>query len=141
MKVTGEWTSLYRAVDQHGQVIDVLLSLRRDQRAARRFCTGAPRAGTIPDTVEQYANDPIETDHGRLTARLRPMRGPNTAVQHGSSPPGTPSDRTCARRKHPPTPPPCHATIEQCKSALVASPLPPAARLGVSKVTEEESGA
>ncbi len=26
-------------------------------------------------TVEQYANDPIEADHGRLKARLRPMRG------------------------------------------------------------------
>jgi transposase-like protein len=25
--------------------------------------------------VEQYANDPIEADHGRLKARLRPMRG------------------------------------------------------------------
>ena len=26
-------------------------------------------------TVDQYANNPIETDHGRLKARLRPMRG------------------------------------------------------------------
>ena len=26
-------------------------------------------------TVEQYANNPVEADHGRLTARLRPMRG------------------------------------------------------------------
>jgi IS6 family transposase len=26
-------------------------------------------------TVERYANNPIETDHGRLKARLRPMRG------------------------------------------------------------------
>ena len=25
--------------------------------------------------VEQYANNPIETDHGRLKSRLRPMRG------------------------------------------------------------------
>src|SRR5258708_18254258 len=25
--------------------------------------------------VEQYANNPIEADHGRLKARLRPMRG------------------------------------------------------------------
>lgn len=24
---------------------------------------------------EQYANNPIETDHGRFKARLRPMRG------------------------------------------------------------------
>jgi transposase-like protein len=26
-------------------------------------------------TVEQYANNPIESDHGRLKSRLRPMRG------------------------------------------------------------------
>jgi transposase-like protein len=26
-------------------------------------------------TFEQYANNPIEADHGRLKARLRPMRG------------------------------------------------------------------
>ena len=26
-------------------------------------------------TVEQYANNPIEADHTRLKARLRPMRG------------------------------------------------------------------
>lgn len=25
--------------------------------------------------VEQYANNPIEADHGRLKSRLRPMRG------------------------------------------------------------------
>ena len=27
--------------------------------------------------VEQYANNPVEADHGRLKARLRPMRGLN----------------------------------------------------------------
>ena len=66
--------------------------------AARRFFTGAVTAGTVPaevttgrapvyprvldelvpsalHTVEQYANNPIEADHGRLKARLRPMRG------------------------------------------------------------------
>jgi len=98
LKVAGKWTYLYRAIDQHGQVIDVLLSRRRDLAAARRFFTRALRAGTIPaevttdrapvyprvldelaasalHTVEQYANNPIEADHGRLKARLRPMRG------------------------------------------------------------------
>ena len=87
-----------RKPDQHGQVIDVLLSMRRDLAAARRFFTRAPRAGTVPaevttdrapvyprvldelvpsalHTVEQYANNPVEADHGRLKARLRPMRG------------------------------------------------------------------
>jgi transposase-like protein len=82
----------------HGQVIDALLSQRRDLAAARRFFARALRAGTIPaevttdrapayprvpdelipsalHIVEQYANNPIEADHGRLKARLRPMRG------------------------------------------------------------------
>ena len=98
LKVAGKWTYLYRAVDQYGQVIDVLLSGRRDLAAARRFFTRALRAGTVPvevttdrapayprvldelipsalHIVEQYANNPIEADHGRLKARLRPMRG------------------------------------------------------------------
>jgi len=89
---------LYRAVDQHGQVIDVLLSVRRDLAAARRFFTRAMHASTVPvevttdrapvypqvldelipsalHAVEQYANNPIEADHVRLKARLRPMRG------------------------------------------------------------------
>ena len=98
VKVAGRWTYLYRAIDQYGQVIDVLLSERRDLAAARRFFTRALRAGTIPvevttdrapayprvldelvpsalHTVERYANNPVEADHGRLKARLRPMRG------------------------------------------------------------------
>jgi transposase-like protein len=89
LKVAGKWAYLYRAVDQHRQVIDVLLSARRDLAAARRFFTRALRAGTVPaevttdrapvylrvldelvpsalHTVEQYANNPIEADHGRL---------------------------------------------------------------------------
>ena len=44
VKVSGRWTYLYRAIDQHGQVIDVLLSVRRDLAAARRFfAQGAAR--------------------------------------------------------------------------------------------------
>ena len=51
VKVAGQWTYLYRAIDQHGQVIDVLLSARRDLAAARRFFTRALRAGTVPVEV------------------------------------------------------------------------------------------
>jgi transposase, IS6 family len=35
-------------MDQHGQVIDVLLSARRDLAAAWRFFTRAMRIGTVP---------------------------------------------------------------------------------------------
>ena len=39
------------AADQHGQVIDVLLSVRRDLAAARRFFGRGLRAGTLPIEV------------------------------------------------------------------------------------------
>jgi len=98
VKVAGRWTYLYRAIDQFGQVIDVLASERRDLAAARRFFTRAlahgrrpvevttDRAAAYPRVLDEqlpaahhidtrYANNPIEADHGRLKARLRPMRG------------------------------------------------------------------
>jgi IS6 family transposase len=98
VKVAGRWTYLYRAVNQHGQVIDVVLCTRRDVAAARTFFARALRLGLAPVEVttdrapvyprvldemtpaarhvtEQYANNAIEADHGRLKARLRPMRG------------------------------------------------------------------
>jgi transposase, IS6 family len=85
-------------VDQHGQVIDVLLSQRRDAAAARTFLTRAMTLASMPAEVttdrapvyprvidelvpgarhilEQYANNVVEADHARLKARLRPMRG------------------------------------------------------------------
>ena len=51
VKVAGQWTYLCRAVDQYGQVIDVLLPTRRDLAAARRFFPRALRAGTVPAEV------------------------------------------------------------------------------------------
>ena len=47
VKVAGQWTYLYRAVDRHGQVIDVLLSARRDlagSAAVLRHGDGAGRS-------------------------------------------------------------------------------------------------
>ena len=49
--VAGTWTYLYRAVDQYGQVIDVLLSARHNLAAARRFFIPALRPGTVPAEV------------------------------------------------------------------------------------------
>ena len=89
---------MYRAIDQYGQIIDVYVSLRRDIRAARRsFATAlgahiepievvTDRAWTLLAVVDElipgafhntarYANNRIEADHGRLKARLHPMRG------------------------------------------------------------------
>ena len=41
LKITGRWVYLYRAIDQFGQVIDVLVSEKRDMAATRRFVTRA----------------------------------------------------------------------------------------------------
>jgi transposase-like protein len=37
LKVAGQWVYLYRAIDQHGQVVDVLAAPKRDLAATRRF--------------------------------------------------------------------------------------------------------
>ena len=37
MKVAGGWRYVDRAVEQHGQIIDVYVSPKRDFLAARRF--------------------------------------------------------------------------------------------------------
>ena len=98
MKVSGTWRYVYRAVDQHGQVVDAYVSNKRDTEAATRFFATAigdhghpvevttdkahALARAIEDLVpgafhntSQYANNRVEADHGRLKARLRPMRG------------------------------------------------------------------
>ena len=98
-EVAGRWCYVYRAVDQFGQVIDVFVSPRRDTAAARRFFERAigttrvmpievttDRAAAYPAVLDdllpatwhrtdQYANNRIECNHGRLKARLRPTRG------------------------------------------------------------------
>jgi IS6 family transposase len=51
VKVAGRWRYLYRAVDQYGQAIDVLLCEQRDTAAARRFFTRALRHGPLPIEV------------------------------------------------------------------------------------------
>ncbi len=99
VKVAGRWCYLYRAIDQFGHVVDVYFSERRDAAAAGLFFSRAIASTRIEPTevvtdrakayprvlddllpaarhdVEQYANNKVEADHGRLKARLRPMRG------------------------------------------------------------------
>jgi transposase-like protein len=98
VRVAGQWRYVYRAIDQFGQVIDVFVSARRDTGAAHRFFDQAisttkvtpaevvtDRLATYPMVLEallpaawhrtdRYANNQVEADHGRLKARLRPMR-------------------------------------------------------------------
>jgi hypothetical protein len=51
LKVNGQWRYMYGAIDQYGQVIDVLVSPRRDSDAARRFFRRASAAGPDPTTT------------------------------------------------------------------------------------------
>jgi transposase-like protein len=101
VKVGGVWRYVYRAVDGYGQVIDVYVSVRRDIAAAHTFFTmviaghGEPeevitdKSAALANVIQElvplalyntlkYANNRVECDHGRLKARLRPMRGLKT---------------------------------------------------------------
>jgi transposase-like protein len=99
VRVAGRWRYVYRAIDQAGLVVDVFVSTRRDADAASRFfqqAIGATRVRPVEVTTDRawvypavlaallpgawhrtdrYANNRVECDHGRLKARLRPMRG------------------------------------------------------------------
>jgi transposase, IS6 family len=99
IKVAGRWVYLYRAIDQFGQVIDVLISQKRGawrppadsspapwstgrprprssptrQRSTHPSWMNSPRApGTTPSSTPATGSNP---DHGRVKSRLRPMRG------------------------------------------------------------------
>ena len=97
VKVAGAWRYVYRAVDSRRQVIDVYMSTRRNTEAARRFFDRAladharpvevvtdkapPLLAAVDDVLpdallvtDRWSNNRIEADHGRLKARLRPMR-------------------------------------------------------------------
>ncbi len=99
VSVAGRWRSVYRTMDEFGQVIDGFVSERRDAKAARCFLERAigttaivpvevvtDQATAYPAVLdelvpaawhrtEQSANNRVEADHGRRKARLRPMRG------------------------------------------------------------------
>jgi transposase-like protein len=101
VKVAGVWGDVYRAVDQRGQIIDVLVSKRRDGEAARRFFHQALTTlkmvptEVVTDAAPVYPESSMswprslaprgtlrqQSDRSRpqpLKHRLRPMRGLRT---------------------------------------------------------------
>src|SRR5450755_1321852 len=105
VKICGEWTYLYRAVDRSGRSVDFLLSKNRDVAAAKAFLLRAEATqGQAPRTVtldgyaashravremsrdrprwkrtklrsSKYLNNLIEQDHRGVKARTGPMLG------------------------------------------------------------------
>jgi transposase-like protein len=99
MRLQGKWSYIYRAIDEHGQVVDAYFSQRRNAKAAQAFFEGAIReTGVTPERVvtdrakcyppalrnvlpdaehrcSKFLNNGLERDHGHLKQRVRPMRG------------------------------------------------------------------
>jgi putative transposase len=100
LKVSGRWVYLYRAIDKQGQLIDSMLSAKRDMAAAQRFFRSAQTvAGRRPEQVttdghhsylraiaevlgkkvkhrcSRYKNNRIEQDHRGVKQRYYPMLG------------------------------------------------------------------
>ena len=74
VKIAGRWVYLYRAIDQFGQVIDVLVSEQRDLAATRRFFTRALQHGPHPTEVS--------TDRASVYPRVLDEVLPACCVSH-----------------------------------------------------------
>ncbi len=98
LKIDGRWRYLFRAIDEHGQIIDVYLSDRRDGTAAQAFFeTAIGTSAATPTRVTtdkakcyplalhavlpniehrtaKYLNNGLERDQQHLNGRVRPMR-------------------------------------------------------------------
>ncbi len=100
VKVAGDWCYLYRAIDQHGDLVDCRLSKTRDMQAAKVFFRSALEVSETPPTQAttdghtsypraireelgddvahrkgKHLNDTIEQDHRGIKQRYYPMRG------------------------------------------------------------------
>lgn len=100
LKVGGKWHYLYRAIDRDGNLVDSMLSKRRDMVAAKRFFKQAKAVvGHAPERVttdghiayprairrilgrkivhrtNRYLYNRMEQDHRGIKQRYYPMRG------------------------------------------------------------------
>jgi putative transposase len=100
LKVHGKWCYLYRDIDQDGNLVDSLLSEKRNMQAAQRFFKQAVAVvGHVPDQVttdghvsyprairetmsnhvqhrtNKYLNNRLEQDHRGIKQRYYPMHG------------------------------------------------------------------
>jgi putative transposase len=100
LKVHGKWCYLYRAIDQDGNLVDSMLSEKRNREATQRFFqqavdvvghtpeqvttdghTSYPRAiretmgSNVQHRTNKYLNNRLEQDHRGIKQRDSPMRG------------------------------------------------------------------
>ena len=100
VNVKGKWCYLYRAIDRDGNLVDSMLSEKRDMEAAKRFFKQAvdvvghrpervttdghdsyPRAiretlgSEVTHRCNPYLNNRLEQDHRGIKQRYYPMRG------------------------------------------------------------------
>ncbi|MFL9912174.1 IS6 family transposase [Paraburkholderia fungorum] len=102
VKIRGEWSYLYRAVDKDGNTVDFLLRAHRDKTAARRYFEKSIQQNGVPETVTidksganlaalhavnagrdtpikirqvKYLNNVVEQDHRAIKRITRPMLG------------------------------------------------------------------
>ena len=100
IKIKGKWRYVYRAIDRDGNLVDCMVSAKRDMKAARRFFKQAVLVtGVVPDKAttdghnsypnaiknelgesvihrdNRYLNNYTEQSHRNLKQRVYPMRG------------------------------------------------------------------
>jgi len=102
VRVKGEWTYLYRAVDKAGHTVDFLLTPTRDRAAATAFLRKAIRSQGLPEKITidhsgsntaaiqryngahktaimirqcKYLNNIVEQDHRAVKGKVKPMFG------------------------------------------------------------------
>jgi len=98
LKIKGHWAYFYRAIDRDGNLVDTMLSKRRNMKAAKRFFNSAKKiTGVTPDRgttdhhgsyprailetlgqkvlhrKNQYLNNRTEQSHRHLKQRYYPM--------------------------------------------------------------------
>jgi len=104
IRIKGQWSYLYRAVDREGQTVDFFLREYRDSAVAKSFFARAIKKRGIPQKItldgyaashqaaaklqdesrlpaalvvrtNRYLNNLIEQDHRHVKQRVRPMLG------------------------------------------------------------------
>jgi transposase-like protein len=106
VKVAGVWRYVYRAVDHHGQVIDVLVSKRHDIAAARAFFSTAVDAHGEPDEVIIDRADALAHVIGsgalqHRAVREQPSRVRLRTVERPATTDARRQDRPHRPRRHP----------------------------------------